>query len=137
MSKVFDPTYKFNELNGKQLKKLNKGMSFYKFTNTKFKLGNYVDHRQFDPIGQTPNMFDPYITERDNGGIYLTTLEHISKFQNLGCYYCELDIPDDAMCYIDDDTIKTNKFTVLSITYIDKEDSELIDNGKHVCETQN
>jgi len=55
--------------------------------------------------------------------IDVTTFDHVFENMRNGDYLCEVEIPNDAKCYIQSDKyskkIKTNKVTVKKITHID------------------
>lgn len=56
------------------------------------------------------------------GGLYFTTKSNIFKFINFGDNYCEIMIPDDATCSIEDYKIKANKIIIMSFIKINELD---------------
>jgi hypothetical protein len=94
------------EISGKQLNEYN--VKFYKFINEEkchndlvFDVGEIIDPIKFNPTNSC-----------SKGGIYFTTFEHIFRFLDYGCYFCEIIIFDDSRCYIENNKIKANKFTI-------------------------
>lgn len=101
---------KFSEISGYELNKLNNNKSFYKIINKEkrhygftYKEGLNLDNNEFN-----------HVSKCQKGGLYFTTLENIFKFMEWGIYYCEVNIPNEAVCYIEDNKIKANMLTIIS-----------------------
>ena len=72
------------------------------------------------------NIFNPN-NKCCKGGMYFTTIDNIFKFITYGCYFCEIQLDDDSRCYVEDDKIKTNKFTIKNMVLV-RELKEWYDN---------
>jgi hypothetical protein len=104
---------KYIEVTGKQLNSHNK--KFYKFINKEkchkglnYSLGINIDIAEFNPtIGHL------------GGGIYFATNEDIFYNTHYGCYFCEITVPDDARCFVENDKIKANIINIINMTLIE------------------
>jgi hypothetical protein len=68
-----------------------------------------------------PNEFNPTY-ECSSGCIYFTTIDHVFKFMDYGCYFCEIQTSNDSRCYIEKDKIKANKIIITNMTHISELD---------------
>jgi hypothetical protein len=96
------------EITGSQLNKLHNNKPFYKIIRKNknhydmiYKLGLNKDILQFYPYGTC-----------NAGGMYFTTIENIFYCIHYGYYVCNITIPNDARCYVENFKIKTNKFII-------------------------
>ena len=101
------------EISGEKLNTYNQ--KFYKIVNEQkchhglcYDLGEIIDPIEFNP---TNSCSKP-------GGIYFTTIEHIFKFLDYGCFMCEIEIPNDSRCHIVDNNIKANKIIIKNMKHI-------------------
>jgi hypothetical protein len=102
---------KYYRCKGKDLNKLNKNQPFYKVINEHKK---YVDH-QYEyrfKLGLNIDTDKLSYGQHSRGGFYFTTKEHIIKHFSSGLFCCEIKIPDNAECFINDDIIKSNKIII-------------------------
>jgi hypothetical protein len=122
-----------HELTGLELNRLAKGNKFYKIINInknhngfQYKLGYNKDTHEFVPISGCLS-----------GGLYFTTIDYIFEFTLFGCYRCEIQIPNDARCFIEKRKIKADRFIILefiflkNITEFLKNDIEFIEFAVH------
>ena len=102
------------QLSGKELNKLNNYQPFYKLIN------NTKTHHNFTySIGLNidTHTFNPHDT-CCSGGLYFTTQQFITRYLYFGLILNEIIIPDDALCCIENNKLKSNKIIVKNFTNI-------------------
>jgi hypothetical protein len=104
---------KFKEITGEQLNSYN--IKFYKFINKEmchiglhYHIGEIIDPIEFNPNDTC-----------SKGGIYFSTFDHIFKFLKYGCFLCEIEIPNNTRCYVENIKIKANKIVIKNMIHID------------------
>lgn len=111
MLDLFAYNYK-SEISGEKLNSYNK--KFYTIVNKE----KYHNDLNYD-IGE---ILDPIDTDKKlstNGRLFFSTIENMARYNDMyGCYFCEIKISNDAICYVKSDYIKANKFIIKKMTYI-------------------
>lgn len=108
----------YKEVSGKQLNEANEYKTFYKFIDEskihngyEFKTGLNIDTNEFSPTGSC-----------SEGGIYFTDVFNVTSFSNYGINLCDVKIPDNARCYLENNKIKCDKIIINFIEHISNHD---------------
>jgi hypothetical protein len=99
-------------ISGEELNRLHNHLPFYKFIRQdkthhgfEYRKGMNVDTVAFHPTSTC-----------SAGGLYFTTAQYVHLFFGYGKYLCEVHIPPDARCYIEENKIKADRLIVPAFT---------------------